>query len=138
MAMLSHRDAIYAKYGAPPETEEEREWRRRQRERPQPKPEAPRHQLDTAPPTLAQIDQRIEQRVAAEHEFMLGILAELVAQLQSDAELQGPPGPAGPRGEQGLPGLPGRKASLGRVESRVRKAKRAIRGRPASAARRAN
>ena len=127
-----------AKHGAPPETEEEREWRRRQRERPQPKPEAPRHQLDTLPPTLAQIDQRIEQRVAAEHEFMIGILAELVAQLQSDAEMKGPPGPAGPRGEQGLPGLPGRKASLGRVESRVRKAKRAIRGRLASAARRAN
>jgi hypothetical protein len=84
MAMLSHRDAIYAKYGAPAETEEEREWRR-QRERPQPRPEAPRRKLDTAPPTLAQIDQRIEQRVAAEHEFIMGILAELVAQLQSDA-----------------------------------------------------
>jgi hypothetical protein len=104
--MLSHRDAIYAKYGAPPKTEEEREWRRRQRERPQPKPEAPRHQLDTAPPTWAQIDQRIEQRVAAEHECMIGILAELVALLQSDAEMKGPPGPAGPRGEHGLPGLP--------------------------------
>ena len=111
--MLSHRDAIYAKYGAPPETEEEREWRRRQRERPQPKPEAPRHQLDTAPPTLAQIDQRIEQRVAAEHEFMIGILAELVALLQSDAEMKGPPGPAGPRGEQGLPGLPGPQGESG-------------------------
>ena len=111
--MLNHRDAIYAKYGAPPETEEEREWRRRQRERPQPKPEAPRHQLDTVPPTLAQIDQRIEQRVAAEHEFMIGILAELVAQLQSDAEMKGPPGPAGPRGEQGLSGLPGPQGESG-------------------------
>jgi hypothetical protein len=65
------------------------------------------------PPTLAQIDQRIEQRVAAEHEFMIGILAELVALLQSDAEMKGPPGPAGPRGEQGLPGLPGPQGESG-------------------------
>src|SRR5215472_12720699 len=119
MAMLSHRDAVYAQFGVPPETEEEREWRRRQRERPQPKPEAPRHQLDTLPPTLAQIDQRIEQRVAAEHEFMIGILAELVAQLQSDEETKAPPATAGPRGQQSLPRSPARKATLDRVESKV-------------------
>jgi hypothetical protein len=44
---------------------------------------------------------------------MIGILAELVALLQSDAEMKGPPGPAGPRGEQGLPGLPGPQGESG-------------------------
>src|SRR6516162_10940170 len=67
--------------------------------------ERPRERkLDIVPPTLAEIDQRIEARIAAEHEFMIGILAELLAHLQRDAEMRGPPGPAGPRGEQGPPG----------------------------------
>ena len=35
---------------------------------------------------------------------MMDILAELLAHIQSDAEMRGPPGPAGPRGEQGPPG----------------------------------
>ena len=34
---------------------------------------------------------------------MMDILAELLAHIQSDAEMRGPPGPAGPRGEQGPP-----------------------------------
>ena len=68
--------------------------------------ERPRERkLDIVPPTLAEIDQRIGERIAAEHEFMIGILAELLAHLQRDAEMRGPPGPAGPRGEQGPPGL---------------------------------
>jgi len=67
--------------------------------------ERPRERkLDIVPPTLAEIDQRIGERIAAEHEFMIGILAELLAHLQRDAEMRGPPGPAGPRGEQGPPG----------------------------------
>ena len=35
---------------------------------------------------------------------MIGILAELLAHLQRDAEMRGPPGPSGPRGEEGSPG----------------------------------
>ena len=35
---------------------------------------------------------------------MMDILAGLLAHIQSDAEMRGPPGPAGPRGEQGPPG----------------------------------
>jgi hypothetical protein len=56
------------------------------------------------PPTLAEIDQRIEARIAAEHQLMIDVMGEVLAQLQSDAEMRGPPGPSGPRGEQGPPG----------------------------------
>jgi hypothetical protein len=61
--------------------------------------------LDIVPPTLAEIDRRIEERVAAEHDIMIEILGEYLAQLKHDAKMRGPPGPAGPRGEQGPPGL---------------------------------
>src|SRR5262249_21065231 len=60
--------------------------------------------VDIAPPTLAEIDRRIEERVAAEHQLMIDVLGEVLAQLQSDAEMRGPPGPSGPRGEEGPPG----------------------------------
>src|SRR6516225_4048549 len=67
--------------------------------------ERPRERkLDIVPPTLAEIDQRIGERIAAEHEVMIGILAELLAQVPRDAEIRGPRGPGGPRGEQGPPG----------------------------------
>jgi len=58
------------------------------------------------PPTLAEIDQRIGERIATEHEFMMGIMAEVVAHLQDEWEkgAMGPPGPSGPRGEQGPAG----------------------------------
>ena len=77
-------------------------WRRMKAEREEPQPRERR--LDTAPPTFDDIDRRIEERVAAEHKFMMDILAELLAHIQSDAEMRGPPGPGGPRGEQGPPG----------------------------------
>ena len=35
---------------------------------------------------------------------MMDILTEVLAQIQRDAEMRGPPGPSGPRGEQGPPG----------------------------------
>jgi hypothetical protein len=35
---------------------------------------------------------------------MMAILAELLALIQTDAEMRGPSGPSGPRGEQGPPG----------------------------------
>jgi hypothetical protein len=60
--------------------------------------------VDIAPPTLAEIDRRIEERVAAEHQLMIDVSREVVAQLQHDAEMRGPPGPSGPRGEEGPPG----------------------------------
>jgi hypothetical protein len=77
-------------------------WRREKAEREEPRPRERR--LDTALPTFDDIDRRIEERVAAEHKFIMDILAELLAHIQSDAEMRGPPGPAGPRGEQGPPG----------------------------------
>jgi hypothetical protein len=102
---MDRRDAIYAELGVPPEEPEDPldRWRRMKAEREEPQPRE--RKLDIAPPTLAEIDQRIEERIAAEHEFMIDILGEVLGQIQSDAEMRGPPGPAGPRGEQGPPGL---------------------------------
>jgi hypothetical protein len=77
-------------------------WRRKKAEREEPQPRERR--LDTALPTFDDVDRRIEERVAAEHKFMTDILIELLAQIQGDPEMRGPPGPAGPRGEQGPPG----------------------------------
>src|SRR5262245_66538252 len=59
--------------------------------------------LDVAPPTLAEIDQRIAQSIAAEHEFMIEVLGELVAHLQDEWEARpsGAPGPSGPPGAPG-------------------------------------
>ena len=53
------------------------------------------------PPTLAEIDRRIEERVAAEHQLMIDVMGDVLAQLKHDAEMRGPPGPSGPRGEEG-------------------------------------
>ena len=102
--MSERRDRLYAELGIPPEEPEDplNAWRRMKAEREEPQPRE--RKLDIVPPTLAEIDQRIAERIAAEHEFMIGILAELLAQLQRDAEMRGPPGPAGPRGEQGPQG----------------------------------
>ena len=60
--------------------------------------------LDIVPPTLAEIDRRVEERIAAEHEFNINFLAEVLVDLKNDAEMRGPPGPSGPRGEEGPPG----------------------------------
>jgi hypothetical protein len=93
---------IYAELGVPPDTEDVLDrWRRLM---PKPEPQPRERKLDIVPPTLDEIDQRIEERIAAEHELMIAILAETLAHLQTDAEMRGPPEPSGPRGEQGPPG----------------------------------
>src|SRR5215470_8758120 len=67
--------------------------------------ERPRERkLDTPLLTLDDVDQRVGQAIATEHQFIMDIVTEIVAHLQRDAEMRGPPGPAGPRGEQGPPG----------------------------------
>jgi hypothetical protein len=60
--------------------------------------------LDIVPPTLAEVDQRIEAGIAAEHQLMIDVMGEVLADLKHDPEMRGPPGPSGPRGEQGPPG----------------------------------
>src|SRR5262245_15747131 len=60
--------------------------------------------LDTPQVTFDDVDQRVGQAIAAEHQFIMDILTETVAHLQRDAEMRGPPGPSGPRGEEGPPG----------------------------------
>src|SRR5262245_12569947 len=103
MAMSERRDRLYAELGIPPEEPEDPldRWRRMRAAREEPEPRE--RKLDIVPPTLAEIDQRIAERIAAEREFMLDVLAEVLAHLQRDWE-KGAPGPSGRRGEQGPPG----------------------------------
>src|SRR5262245_25510942 len=101
--MFERRDRIYAELGVPPEEPEDGldHWRRLRAEREEPEPRE-----RVVPPTLAEIDQRIAERIAAEHQFMCDIIAEVVAHLQDEwvVGAMGPPGPSGPPGEQGPPG----------------------------------
>src|SRR6516165_6242283 len=103
MAMSERRDRLYAEPGVPPEQPEDA-WRRMRAEREEPEPRECK--LDTVPPTLDDIDRRIGERIAAEHQFMCDIIAEVLAHLQREWEVgaMGPPGPSGPRGEQGPQG----------------------------------
>src|SRR5262249_37872499 len=70
------------------------------------KPEPRERKLDVVPPTLAEIDQLIGERIAAEHELMIEVIGGLVADLRREWVVgpMGPPGPSGPPGEQGPPG----------------------------------
>jgi hypothetical protein len=100
------RDTIYAALGMPPEEPENGldRWARMKAEREEPPPRE--RKLDIVPPTLAEVDQRIEERIATYHEFMIEVVGEVIAQLRTEwlVGAVGPPGPAGPRGEQGAPG----------------------------------
>jgi hypothetical protein len=95
---MDRRDAIYAELGVPPEEPEDPldRWRRMKAEREEPQPRE--RKLDTAPFTLDDVDRRIGEWIAAERERTRQLLIEILVQLQSDAEMRGPPGPAGPQG----------------------------------------
>ena len=98
--MSERRDRLYAELGVPPE-EPEDAWRRMKAEREEPQPcEC------VVPPTLAEIDQRIAERIAAENEFMIALMAENNVALKREWAVgaMGPSGPSGPPGEQGPPG----------------------------------
>ena len=103
MAMSERRDRLYAEPGVPPEQPEDA-WRRMRAEREEPEPRE--RKLDIMPPTLAEIDQRIGERIAAENEFMIALMAENNVELKREwvVGAMGPPGPSGPPGEQGPPG----------------------------------
>src|SRR5262245_13348602 len=69
-------------------------------------PEPRERKLDIVPPTLDEIDQRVSERIAAENEFLIALMAENNVALKREwvVGAMGPPGPSGPRGEQGPPG----------------------------------
>jgi hypothetical protein len=104
--MSERRDRLYAELGVPPEEPEDPldAWRRMRAEREEPEPRE--RKLDVVPPTLAEIDQRIGERIAVENEFMIALMAENNVELKREwvVGAMGPPGPSGPRGEQGPPG----------------------------------
>jgi hypothetical protein len=111
VTMTDYQDHLYAAFGVPPETEEEREWRRQRRDRPPPRARAREQKLDTPSFTLDDVDQRIGQSIAAEHELIMGILARVLARLRDDmAALAKVPGPRDRRGRRASPGRSGRKA----------------------------
>ena len=97
--MSDRRDRLYAELGVPPEVPKDPldRWRRMKAEQPC---------ECVVPPTLAEIDQRIAERIAAEHQFMCDIVAEVLAELHKEWEVgaMGPSGPSGPPGEEGPPG----------------------------------
>jgi hypothetical protein len=101
--MFARRDRIYAELGVPPE-EPEDAWRRMKAEREEPQP--CESKLDIVPPTLAEIDRRIQERIAVKNEFMIALMAENNVELKREwvVGAMGPRGPSGPRGEQGPPG----------------------------------
>jgi hypothetical protein len=72
--MFDRRESIYAQLGVPPDNEDALE--RWERLRPKPEPQPRERQLDTRPSTMAEIDELIGQRIAAQPEFTMGILAE--------------------------------------------------------------
>jgi hypothetical protein len=80
-AMLERRDRIYAELGVPPDDPED-PLERWQRLKPKPEPEPRARKLDVPPLTLDDVDQRVGQAIAAEHEPIMDILAETLAHLK--------------------------------------------------------
>jgi len=103
--IMALRERLDRELGIPLEKEDVLE--RWQRLKPQPEPERPEPKLDIRPPTMAEIDDLIGQRIAAQHEFTMGIMAEVIANPEEWMPAA-PPGPPGPPGSPGPAGAPGK------------------------------
>jgi len=103
--IMALRERLDRELGIPLEKEDVLE--RWQRLKPQPEPERPEPKLDIRPPTMAEIDDLIGQRIAAQHEFTICIMAEVIANPEEWMPAA-PPGPPGPPGSPGPAGAPGK------------------------------
>ena len=103
--IMARRERLYRELGVPPDDEDALvRW---ERLRPKPEPEPREREVDIPLPTVAEIDQRFEQRIAAQHQFTMDILAEVLAHPE-DWMPAAPPGPSGPPGPPGPPGAAGK------------------------------
>ena len=71
LAMVDRRESIYAALGVLPDTEDA--LLRWQRLMPKPEPEPKARRLDTPQVTFDDVDQRVGQAIAAEHQFIMDI-----------------------------------------------------------------
>jgi hypothetical protein len=98
--MFERRDRIYAELGVPPDDPEDplERWRRLM---PKPEPEPRARQLDVPPLTLDDVDRRVGQAIAAEHELMIEMVGQALGHylVEMKKELAGKQGERGPPGK---------------------------------------